>query len=240
MPADAPQLPPLLRGIQASRPRVAALRLANDPAFEPGAVFWSPDPDRLAMAILFAPEVAAERAQEMAPLAMVAVGDAIGALAEPQMAFTFCWPGILLANGADVGDVAVQLPPDATLGAIPDWLVVAVELALRPAVARDDPGSDAGRTTLWDEGAGDLACVDVIGAIARHLLSWLNRWEDEGFAPVHESWMERADGIGEPMAALIDGEMVTGDFIGLDEHGGALLRTEAGTRLASILRNRAG
>ena len=57
---------------------------------------------------------------------------------------------------------------------------------------------------------------------------WINRWLDEGLAPLHAAWRERAWEMGE---ALLDG---SGDFMGLDELGGMLVKSGSETRLRPL------
>ena len=53
---------------------------------------------------------------------------------------------------------------------------------------------------------------------SRHTLHWIHRWLDDGLAPLHAAWRQRAWEMGEP---LEDG---TGTFMGLDEWGGMLVK----------------
>ena len=55
--------------------------------------------------------------------------------------------------------------------------------------------------------------------------------EDEGFGALHEAWKGRAWRMGE---ALEEGGDAGALFMGLDEHGGQLLKTDAGTQLRPL------
>jgi hypothetical protein len=61
--------------------------------------------------------------------------------------------------------------------------------------------------------------------MSRHFLTWLRRWEEDGFRPVHDAWRARAE------PAMTVG---TAGFVGLDEDGRALLKGPAGTRADSL------
>ena len=91
---ETPKLPPLLtaklinRGID-----VEAKAISVAARGEAGVVCYSEVSDRLDMAITLAPEVKGLDAQQIQFIAMNAVGDAIGALAPPEVSVSFRFPG---------------------------------------------------------------------------------------------------------------------------------------------------
>ena len=178
---------------------------ARDGRLGAGDLVWVDMDHRLEMALVTEPDVARERCAEMVPLFAVACGDALGALAPPEVAVTYRWPDRLLVNGAEAGRLALALAN----GSPPDWLVVGLHLAVRPADA-SDPGLDPSRTTLWDEGCGEIAVRDLVSAIARHTVAVLHDWDTGGFGAVHRAWTGRHAGEE--------------GFLGLDDHGNALMR----------------
>jgi hypothetical protein len=62
----------------------------------------------------------------------------------------------------------------------------------------------------------------LVESSCRHFLAWVNRWQDDGFRPLYDSWMQRLEA-----SAPIDfagGEQA--EWLGLDEHGGALVKLD--------------
>ncbi len=194
-PAAEPDFPPLLCGRRVV-PGVAALdgAVAGAMAGEltAGDVIWESDPARVALAVVLQPDVTLSQGAQMLPLAMVALADCIGSLAPPQVGVMFRWPGTVTVNGARVGEVRV-LAPGAEPAAVPDWLVVAIDVRMQQGADEAEPGASPDRTTLAEEGCAELTYLDVMGSFSKHLLTWINIWEDEGFEPVHKSWMERVE-----------------------------------------------
>lgn len=220
-----------------------------------GTVFWSPREDRLEAAIAFAPERPLAEALLMAPLAQTALGDAFGALAPAETAFQWSWPDGFSLNGAAVGrlracwanDPAHDDPthddptrgdptrgdrdpgsasvakPDPT--AAPGWLTIALSLQIAPLLA-DDPGRRPDATALAEEGCGDVTAADLLGAWARHLMFWIYRWEEDGARPIIEAWSARALGRGETVALHFGARAETGLFLGLDDTGALLLKSD--------------
>lgn len=225
---DAPDFPPLLTGHAVAPPAdpfsLACRRAASGDAGA-GDVFWSQSHDDLDVATVLEPEVGASEAREMLFVAMVALGDCIGALSPPEVGIFYRWPGMVLANGAEVGRVQLALAdPDAGL-APPQWLVVHVTLAIHPARDAPDPGADIDCTTLWDEGCGGLNRNTLLESYSRHLKTWIHRWETEGARPVREAWLARAEGRGEMVTIVYNDTETTGTFLGIDEAGGLILKT---------------
>ncbi len=226
--AEAPVFPPLLRG-EAVAPGQAMAKAMAKAALgtEPGLVTWAATPERLEAAIVLAPELPLERAIGVSFAVMLGIGDAIGALGPPEVAVHYDWPGGLRVGGARCGRLRAAASTDDP-AAEPDWLVLALEVALAPP-----PGTNTGahpqETWLSEEGCGEITADRLIESWSRHSLVWINSFTDQGLGPLHEAWHGRAWGIGE---ALPDG----GVFVGLDEHGGQLVRTAAGTELRPLSR----
>ena len=111
---------------------------------------------------------------------------------------------------------------------MPDWLVVGFSLPLVPA--SEDMGHTPDETALFAEGCAEVAPPTLLEAWARHTLNWLNRWEDEGTAPLHSEWRGLAHGVGENT----EFQSLTGTFLGVDEEFGMLLRDDATTHLIPL------
>ena len=140
MHLEDPQFPPLLEGhaVKApKRPFAEACRLARARRLGAGDVVWSRNTGRAEFAVVLEPDVALERALQMGPLLMVALGDCLGSLCPPKVAIQYRWPGGILLNGAPAGEVrlaAARVP----VAEIPAWLVVGAGLDI--AAPRLSPG----------------------------------------------------------------------------------------------------
>lgn len=233
-----PIFPPLLKG-HAIESDADAFETACAGALSgklgAGDVVWSRNPYNLDLAIVLEPDVPATAAAQMMPLLMVAVGDSIGALTPPQVGQTFTWPGIVRINGAEAGAVRGALPRDAAPDVPPAWLVVGLKLRHMRAPKDPEPGEVPDLTWLGEEGGGELTRTDMIESFCRHFLTWLNHWDDEGFRPVHESWLYRAEERGGDITVEADGGPVTGGFVGLDDSGNLLIRRDGKHQSLSLL-----
>lgn len=228
-----PTFPPLLNGHGVKsplRPFNHAITGARTREFGAGDVVWSRNTALFDCAIVLEPEVAYERALEMLYLSMVALGDAIGALSPPEIAVTYWWPQTIRVNGAYAGEVRIAAGPQDGAG-VPEWLVLGAEIAMRGDLSDPDPGRHPDRTSLQEEGAGEFNRTDLIESYCRHFLTWLHSWEQDGFRPVHEAWLFRADGYEKDTEIDYRGERLAGHFVSLDDTGNLLLKTQEGMQL---------
>lgn len=225
-----PRFPPLLAASAASAPdtaRASAIRAAAAGKLGAGDVVWSRHTAVAEMAIVLEPEVALERAQQMLPLVHVALGDALGLLAPPQLPITWRWPFAIEVNGAKAGEAfiaAATCPPEA----VPDWLVVGFALRLLHEDRSREPGETPDLTALREEGAGDIERNALLEAFAGFFLTRLDTWTDRGFRPIHDDWLYRASGREAPVTFETPQGRVRGKLIGLDEAAGAIIKPADG------------
>ncbi|MCK0149715.1 DUF4444 domain-containing protein [Marivita sp. S6314] len=223
-----PVFPPLMQGIHAAGadPFDAACAEARS-GCDAGTILYDVSPELLRAAIVFAPEVPLSKAAVMLPLTGIAVQNALGALGPSELPVHLEWGGAIRVNGATCGRLRAATE-DSTPDTEPGWLVTGFELVFaRPTV---EGGATPGETDLQSEGCGGLEPTDFLESWSRHLLNWINRWEDDGMGPVHREWAGLAHGMGEDITIL--GR--TGTFLGLDEMLGLLLRTDDTTMLLPL------
>ena len=223
-----PAFPPLMHGEAVARDpfRAACARAAA--GCEAGLLAHAVTADRLSAALVLAPEVPLRDAVVMLPLCAVGAQNALGALAPPEVAVHLDWDGGLRVNGARCGGLRMA-SDGADPDAVPGWLVVGLDLALR---AEDDaaPGLEPHRTALHEEGCGEVDPVTLLEAWARHSLLWIDRWETDGPRALNAEWSALVHGLGGPATA--DGR--AGTFTGVDERFGMLLGEGSATRLVPL------
>lgn len=232
-----PIFPPLLNGIPVDGqddPFAEARSRAAAGEAGAGDAFWSRNAGRFRIAIVLEPEVEADRAMQMLFAAMVALGDALGAIAEPEIGIYYRWPGGIMINGARVGGVSVALPEDLGAADVPDWMVVAAKLQIHGDVEDLNPGLDPDNTSLYEEGGMDITRTDLIESFCRHFLVWINEWENDGFKGIHENWVGRYKALDEEVDLELEGERHKGKFVGIDDLGNLLYRPEGGEGAGSV------
>ncbi|MEP3525084.1 MAG: biotin/lipoate--protein ligase family protein [Hyphomicrobiales bacterium] len=227
-----PQFPPLLTSHElkvGQSPARKAAAGALKGKYGAGDVLWLRDNDTLDYAVVLEPEVDRTKALDMIFVQMVALGDAIGAIGPPELAITHHWPNKILANGAEIGSVRAILSEEDDVDGYPRFMVISTHINVRPTADNIDPGLDQSRTTLWDEGCGDLDAMMVLDSTARHFMSWMHTWDEEGFQPV----LTQLDGRMVQGHALSITD-IDGTFLGLDESANLLLKHDGGTQLVAV------
>lgn len=226
-PIQAPRFPPLLEGRRADpgadvfAEATAAARAGADG----GVLIWAPRRDRFETALVLTPETDATTALGVIFALHLSVVDAVGALSPPEVAALWAWPDTFMINGAAAGRMRVAMDTDADT---PAWMAVSIEVDIAPL--KGDPGQTPDRTSLTDEGCGDIDGFALIEVWARHALLWINIFEDGGLPAIAEKWRERAFGTGRDGSAFWPEPApgVVGVALGLDEEGGLLIKPEAG------------
>lgn len=188
-----------------------------------GLVVHALAPDRLRAAMVFAPEVPLQQAVTMLPLCGIGFQNALGALAPPEVAVHLEWAGGLRVNGGICGRLHMAASTSEP-AAEPDWLVVGIDVPLWPD--QGETGETPDHTALYAEGCSDIDPVTLLEAWVRHTLVWINRWMDDGTAPLHKEWRGLAHGLNEDTA--------DGHVLGVDEHFGLLLRQTDTTTLRPL------
>ena len=191
-------LPPLLNAVISQKPFDQAIDQIRRRRAGAGDLFWSPDKLTSSIAVILEPEVAVNQALEMVPLAMVALGDCLGVLVPPQVAVQFRNPLQVVVNAGVAGEISAAIAATGNDNDVPDWLVLGIRVDLARADDAPDPGEYPDITTLDEEGCEDLTQTKFIETYARHFLSWIASWQDEGFSPIARSWKFKAEDQSNP------------------------------------------
>ncbi len=234
---NEPTFPPLIKGIRtdvSAKPFEVACMAAGREQAEAGDFYWSPSETRLSLALVLEPDLPPGPALDILFVAMVAFGDSVGALAPPEVGITYQYPRFLLANGARVGSVSVRQSPEIGQDGAPEWMVVGLQAEISPPDGMPEPGLYIDRTSLWDEGCGELNRTDLLESFVRHLKTWIHRWESDGARPVREAWLARFSRSGETVTYDSGGKLRTGAFLGLDEAGNMLVKTVDETSVVDL------
>ena len=201
---------------------------------EPGTFFWARREDRAQCAVLLAPDRPAAAALLVSYVALLGLCEALGAVAPPEVPVTFGWPDRFLVNDAFAGSIRVRMPAVEDPDAIPDWLAVGLDVLLAGDPEDPDPGRDVDRTSLYEEGCGDVTATALLENFARYFLNWINRWQDDGFAPVKAHWLARAVDYGEEVEFRLDGRRRAGKFVAIDDSGDLVLERAGKRRRLSL------
>ena len=227
-----PSFPPLLRGeATGAGPFAVAVRRARD-GTEPGLVTHHLRPDHLSAALILTPETPLDDAMAVVLAAACGFADSFGSLAPSEVAAQFDWPGGFRINGATCGGLraaaSTRDPAEE-----PDWLVVGIDVPFF-AKAAEEPGTRPDETTLWDEGCSEIEPLRLLESWSRHTLVHIHELLEDGVRRLHSDWTGRAFGIGDEVEFTLAGTPYSGQFMGLDEKGGMVLKDGTTTRILPL------
>ncbi|CAA9579800.1 MAG: hypothetical protein AVDCRST_MAG88-3188 [uncultured Thermomicrobiales bacterium] len=203
-----------------------AVRAAESGA-DPATLVWIDRPDRLDCAVVAHPDRPLAAALQVVYVAAIAVREAAGGLGPPEKPIHFAWPDQVLLDGGLIGGVRVAAGP----GDLPDWLVVGVSIDIEGDLHGLDPGLRPDRTSLHEEGFGEVTAPEFAEDFARYFLLWTDRWLEEGTEPVHREWTARGPARGSAVAGKAARHRWQGAFEGLAPSDGAL-RLASGSSVA--------
>ena len=207
-------------------------RRANAGA-DPGTILCAAREDVLDCAVILHPEVPLGQAKLALYVGALGFGAALGAVAPPMLDVTYHWPNRIDAITGSVAEIDLILPEQARPESAPDWLAVRVTAVIGPLPV-DGMRQDFPRTSLRDDGCVDLTVAELLEAFTRHFLTWINRWQDDGFEPVRAMWLCQAPDHGKTIEIEVDGKQVSGVFQGIDDDGALLLGQGESTRRIAL------
>lgn len=121
---------------------------------------------------------------------MVALGDALAALAPPEKPIVIEWPDAVYVDRGLVGGGRLGWPRRADEHAAPDWLVFGA--AIRTvSMSGEEAGLHPLATALGEEGFGDVGAEHLVEGFARHLMVAIDRWQESGFPPIAKEYLSK-------------------------------------------------
>lgn len=160
-----------------------------------------------------------DRSGELLLLAMLCAGAAVARHAAAMTDLRYDWPNGIRISGAHLGGVDMTGHVDADGHA--RWLVLSVALRMR---GQPQPG-DYTTASLSQDADSDAQPGEVLETYAREFLSLLNRWADDGFAPLLRLWRTHHHPGEAAVRIDLPSESLEGRVIELDARGRLLLRT---------------
>lgn len=191
-------------------------------------IFWAPRMDRLDVGLTLTPDRPRRATLPVIYVAALAFADALSAFAPPPTPIGFGWPGAILIDGGRAGGLSLACAPSAPT-AVPAWAALGFDLAL--CAGGDEPGRTPTQTFLDEEAFEGFTVAAQIEGFSRHFLAWLNRWDDDGLAPIAAEWSRRAFTPFTPTIVLPDGAATP---LRLDEVGDLRVRQNGRERTLSL------
>lgn len=192
-----------------------------------GRSWWHDGEHGLALSWLLRPALPAARATELVHVAALALHDAL----RPHLpALRLKWPNdlVVVRDDGTLGKLGGILVESSLRGARVEAIVVGVGLNVttpRGAFAAQAGGA---ATSLFVEGAGALHGEALVVALCRALALRLDDQARHGLGPLLDSLRSCSATLGRRVEVRVDGALVRGQAMDLDERGALLVRDDLG------------
>ncbi len=165
-------------------------------------------------------------AMRVTPALSLAVGVAITrALARAgARGMSLKWPNDIWFNDRKIGGVLIELKADAS-GSAHAVIGIGLNVSLSGAVRRALEEAGVRAAAVADACCAGVSRNELAGALLDELLSMLEQFEREGFAPFRDSWLG-LDALRGRAAQVLAGDLaVAGTARGVDADGALLLES---------------
>lgn len=149
--------------------------------------------DLAEFALVLEPDEPLQGARRAFYAGMTALAEALAAHAQPDTSITIDWPDALLVNQGLVGGGRLAWPRDIAEDQTPEWLVFG-GMIRTVSMSGLEPGLNPLVTALEEEGFTDLMSSQLVESFARNFMRIIDSWQENGFAAVAKSYIERMPG----------------------------------------------
>src|SRR5262249_42298019 len=146
--------------------------------------------DLAEFAVVLEPDEALVEARCCFYAGMMALAEALAALAPPETPIAIEWPDRLEAGRRLVGGGRLGWPPWADERARPDWLVFGAVVRL-VWMRSGKAGVHSLWTSLADEGFEEVGAECLVESFARHFMVAIDRWQEGEFAATARDYLAR-------------------------------------------------
>ena len=179
---------------------------------------WFSPVGNLYLSVLLRMSHAASRTPELSFLAALAVADTVEALLPRETRAMLKWPNDVLVNNGKIAGILLEQAADA--------LIIGIGLNVLQA-----PSNTTYKATTIVANGGIASVDSARDIVLDRLGKLLSVWHADGFGPIRDRWLERSYPIGTMIRANIGGgQMIGGQFGGLEPDGALILDTPEGRR----------
>lgn len=186
--------------------------------------YWMSGRGNLHCAIILRPEDPFDVCCQLSLVASVCASQSITLVGEPMEELRLGWPNDVYLNRGKVA--GIQLSGALDSGGGMAWMVVALNVN-----TFEQPASlGFAASSLRGEGFERHGRVELLECFAREFLAWINRWAEDGLAPVRKAWLWRGGWTDDEHHVDYQGDTFNGTFSSLEDDGSLTLNTAGSTK----------
>lgn len=177
---------------------------------------WITAPGNLFATLLLNWSGPREQLSELSFVAAVSCAEMLESLIENshcEAKVSLKWPNDILLNGAKVGGILIETSP-INEGNIAIAIGIGINVANHPTEALAYPTTDFAQAGL------KVTSSEVFEKMAVKFDHYFHQWQQtSGFATIKQRWLKFGPTIGQQLGVNTGMEVITGEFIGLQDHG---------------------
>ncbi len=159
-----------------------------------------------------------------AALRRVSIEASLRSAGSDDMKFSLKWPNDVLAGRQKLAGILLEAEAVAGSG-------LAVVVGIGTNVVAAPEGTPTPATSLKALGI-HIGAEELFAELSDAWAEFRGLWDrGRGFGEIRRLWLERAAGLGQPVAIHTGGATVEGTFDGIDETGCMIVRTTGGKRV---------
>jgi len=156
---------------------------------------WASPPGNLYASLILRPQCPLDRAAQLGFAAALAVGDTLTSTCEqPLDRLFYKWPNDVLLHDRKVAGILLE--SELGEGEFPKFVVLGVGINLVSSPRE----TEFPATSIAEQGLGTVSPSSALEEFASHFRAWMERWREEGFAPIRAAWRAREVDPGTPGA----------------------------------------
>ncbi len=188
---------------------------------------WITEPGNLFATLLLNWPGPVSKLSQLSFVAAVTVADMIEKLlaqSPSRSKVRLKWPNDILLNGAKIGGILIETSSTGVQS-------TAIAIGIGINVANHPTQALAYPTTDLNEHGLSHSCSEIFEKLAISFDHYLALWQSgDGFALIKQRWLDFGPAIGQELRINTGTDVVTGNFAGLDQHGGLQLRMADGSQ----------
>jgi len=181
---------------------------------------WISPKGNLYMSCVLKPKILARDAGQLSFIVAVALANVIDPFLPNTAELKLKWPNDLLLRDRKVAGILLEADTQSS-GEV-NWVVLG--LGVNVMIAPPDSISINEITLSQSE----LEISDIAHNFCVELDRLLKQWQEKGFGPVRQAWLDRAAGLQEAIRVRLPNETFFGVFHGLSDDGSLQLLLENG------------
>ncbi len=178
---------------------------------------WVSGKGNLYLSFLLCPSKPIHETPQLAFVCGLALAQAVKPLLKVPSLLSLKWPNDVLIEGRKIAGILIEA--DSIAGE--NFVIVGLGLNISTS-----PPEGSAVSRYVKKNAELAALRDSILAVNGQLYSL---WQEEGFAPIRDLWLNEAHRAGTPLSVNIGGKIEVGTFESVDENGHLILCREDGS-----------